>query len=178
MIALFPWQVRDALNTAIALKELMEKDKGAVSIKMLISADETLVGVAGNQKRQTITAISDTLMDVYTLSSLMDELGTRCIITKNAVDRIGDDYYFNRREIGSGTSGRETLFEFLDGMDTYEKKLHLVTRDEFESGVHAFQNGQYQQARRHFVNVLQTNEKDKVAMYYLLLCDQKCHSED
>ena len=178
MIALFPWQVRDALNTAIALKELMEKDKSAVSIKMLISADEMLVGVAGNQKRQTITAISDTLMDVYTLSSLMDELGTRYIITRNAVNRLGDDYYFNCREIGSGTSGRETLFEFLDGMDTYEKKLHLVTRDEFESGVHAFQNGQYQQARRHFVNVLQTNEKDKVAMYYLLLCDQKCHSED
>lgn len=178
MIALFPWQVKDALNTAIALKELMVREKSAVGIKMLISADEMLVGVAGNQKRQTITAISETLMEVYALNSLMDELGTRYIVTKRAVERIGDDYYFNCREIGSGVSGRETLFEFLDGMDPYEKKLHLVTRSEFEAGVHAFQNGQYQKARRHFVNVLQTNEKDQVAMYYLLLCDQNCHSED
>ena len=178
MIALFPWQVKDALNTAIALKELMVREKSAVGIKMLISADQTLVGVAGNQKRQTITAISDTLMEVYALNSLMDELGTQYIVTKSAVERIGDDYYFNCREIGSGISGRETLFEFLDGMDPYEKKLHLVTRSEFEAGVHAFQNGEYQKARRHFVNVLQTNEKDQVAMYYLLLCDQNCHSED
>ncbi len=171
MTVLFPWQVRDALNTAIALKEMMAREQSAVSMKMLISADETLVGVAGNQKRQTITAISNTMMDVYALNSLMDEIGTRYVVTKGAIERVGDDYYFNYREIGSGRSGRETLYEFLDGMDTYEKKLHLVTRDEFEAGVHAFQAGQLRQARRHFVNVLQTNEKDKVAMYYLLLCD-------
>ena len=76
----------------------------------------------------------------------------------NAVERVDKDYYFNCREIGSGLSGRETLYEFLDGMDPYEKKLHLVTREGFEKGVHAFQAGRYAEARRHFVDVLQTNE--------------------
>ena len=82
MIALFPWQVKDALNTAIALKGLMTRGQSAVDVKMLISADETLVGVAGNQKRQTVTAISETLMDIYELNSLMDELGTRYVVTR------------------------------------------------------------------------------------------------
>ena len=63
-------------------------------------------------------------------------------------------------------------------MDTYEKKLHLVTKEEFEQGVHDYQNGQYFQARKHFVNVLQVNEKDTVAMKYLVLCDRHVHSEE
>ena len=60
----------------------MTRGQSAVDVKMLISADETLVGVAGNQKRQTVTAISETLMDIYELNSLMDELGTRYVVTR------------------------------------------------------------------------------------------------
>ena len=177
MLALFPYQVRDALNTAISLKEIMAREDRSVELKMLISADETLVGVAGNQKRQTITAISDTIMDIYALGSLMDEIGTRYIITRQAVERIGDSFYFNCREIGSGDSGRESLYEFLDGMDTYEKKLHLVTREEFEQGVHDYQRGRYAAARKHFASVLQVNERDAVAMHYLMLCDTHAQTE-
>lgn len=177
MLALFPWQVRDALNTAIALKETMARENSAVELKMLISADETLVGVAGNQKRQTITAISGTIMDIYALTSLMDVIGTRYIITRRAVERIGDTFYFNCREIGSGDTGRESLYEFLDGMDPYEKKLHLVTRESFEQGVHDYQQGRYFTARKHFADVLQTNEHDTVAMYYLVLCDSHLQAE-
>ena len=177
MLALFPFQVRDALNTAIALKETMARENSAVELKMLISADETLVGVAGNQKRQTITAISRTIMDIYALTSLMDEIGTRYIITRQAVEQIGDSFYFNCREIGAGDTGRESLYEFLDGMDTYEKKLHLVTREAFEQGIHDYQQGRYFTARKHFADVLQTNERDTVAMYYLMLCDSHLHTE-
>lgn len=177
MLALFPWQVRDALNTAISLKEIMARENRAVELKMLISADETLVGVAGNQKRQTITAISDTIMEIYALDSLMDEIGTRYIITRQAVERLSDSFYFNCREIGSGDSGRESLYEFLDGMDTYEKKLHLVTRETFEQGIHDYQQGRYFTARKHFASVLQVNERDAVAMHYLMLCDLHAQTE-
>ena len=177
MLALFPWQVRDALNTAISLKEIMARDNRAVELKMLISADETLVGVAGNQKRQTITAISETIMDIYALGSLMDEIGTRYIITRQAVELLSDSFYFNCREIGSGDSGRESLFEFLDGMDTYEKKLHLVTKETFEQGIHNYRQGRYLTARKQFASVLQVNERDAVAMYYLMLCDTHAQTE-
>ena len=170
--ALFPGQVRDALNTAISLKELMAQSGGAVELNMLISLDETLVGVAGNEKRQTITALSPTILDIYALTGLMEELGTRYVITRRAVEEIAGDVYFNCREIGSGLSGRDTLYEFLDGMNPYEKKLHLVTREEFEQGVRDFQAGRYFDARKHFAAVLQVNERDQVAMYYLLRCDK------
>lgn len=172
LTALFPGQARDALNTAISLKEIMARSGGAVELNMLISSDETLVGVAGNEKRQTITALSPTILDIYALAELMGELGTRYVITRQAVEEISGGGYFNCREVGSGLSGRDTLYEFLDGMDPYEKKLHLVTREEFERGVHDFQAGRYSEARKHFAAVLQTNERDRVAMYYLLRCDK------
>lgn len=170
LTALFPGQARDALNTAISLKEIMVRSGGTVELDMLISSDETLVGVAGNEKRQTITALSPTILDIYALTELMGELGTRYVITRQAVEEISGGGYFNCREVGSGLSGRDTLYEFLDGMDPYEKKLHLVTREEFEQGVHDFQAGRYSEARKHFAAVLQTNERDRVAMYYLLRC--------
>lgn len=172
MTALFPGQARDALNTAISLKKLMARGGRAQELNMLISSDETLVGVAGNEKRQTITALSPTILDIYALTGLMEKLGTRCVITRQAVEEISGGGYFNCREIGSGLSGRDTLYEFLDGMDPYEKKLHLVTQEEFEQGVHDFQAGRYSEARKHFAAVLQTNERDQTAMYYLLLCDR------
>ncbi|MGO5115172.1 HAMP domain-containing protein [Candidatus Avoscillospira sp. LCP25S3_F1] len=177
MLALFPWQVQDALNTAIALKETMARENSAVELKMLISADELLVGVAGNRKRQTITAISGTIMDLYALTSLMEEMGTRYSITARAVERIDDSCYFNCREIGAGDTGRPSLYEFLDGMDPYEKKLHLVTRTSFEAGIHAYEQGNYYEARKQFADVLQTNERDTVAMYYLMRCDAHLRAE-
>ena len=176
MLALFPGQTRDALNTAISLKEIMAREERPVELKILISRDRTLVGVAGNQKRQTITAISKTIMDIYALNSLMDEIGTRYIITRRGVEGIGEDSYFSCREIGAGDWGRESLYEFLDGMDTYEKKLHLITREEFEKGIHDYQQKRYFEARKHFASVLQTNQRDQVAMYYLMLCDT--HSQE
>lgn len=172
LTALFPGQARDALSTAISLKEIMARSGGAVELDMLISSDETLVGVAGNEKRQTITALSPAILDIYALTGLMEELGARYVITRQAVEEISGDVYFNCREIGSGLSGRGTLYEFLDGMDPYEKKLHLVTREEFEQGVHDFQAGRYFNARKHFTAVLQVNERDRVAMYYLLRCGE------
>ena len=175
MTALFPWQVRDALNTAISLKEILDRDLTGVELQMLISADELLVGVAGNEKRQSITAISDTIMDIHGLVSLMDRLGTKNVITEKAVKRISDRAYFNCREIGSGDSGGESLYEFLDGMDPYEKKLHLVTKQEFEKGVRAYRRGEYREARKCFAAVLQVNERDSVAMAYLIYCDSRCH---
>jgi len=169
--ALFPGQVRDALSAAITLKELMARRNGAVELDMLISLDETLVGVAGNGKRQTITALSPVILDLYALTGLMEELGARYVLTRQAMEGISGDVRFSLREIGSGLSGRDTLYEFLDGMEPYEKKLHLVTREEFEQGVHDFQAGRYPEARRHFAAVLQINERDRVAKYYLLKCD-------
>ena len=62
-------------------------------------------------------------------------------------------------------------------MEPYEKKLHLVTREEFEQGIHAYQRGDCFAARKHFASVLQVNERDAVAMYYLMLCDTRAQTE-
>ena len=62
-------------------------------------------------------------------------------------------------------------------MDTYEKKLHLVTKETFEQGIHDYQQGRYFTARKHFASVLQVNERDAVAMHYLMLCDLHAQTE-
>ena len=168
--ALFPGQTQDALNAAISLKGIMSGGIGALNASMLIAADQTLVGVAGNEKRQTIAALSPAIQSAYEVQRLMEEMGARYVLTGRAMEGITGDIYFNCREIGGGAEGRETLYEFLDGMEPYEKKLYLVTREEFEKGVHAFQAGQYPEARKRFASVLQVNEQDRAAMYYLLHC--------
>lgn len=168
--ALFPGQTQDALNAAISLKGIMAGGIGALNASMLIAADQTLVGVAGNEKRQTIAALSPTIRNAHEIQNLMEEMGARYVLTGRAMEGITGDIYFNCREIGGGAEGRETLYEFLDGMEPYEKKLYLVTREEFERGVHAFQAGRYPEARKCFASVLQVNEQDRAAMYYLLHC--------
>lgn len=170
--ALFAGQTQDALNAAISLKGMMEQDAGAQELRMLIASDETLIGVAGNEKRQTIAALSPTLRDLHELNALMEEMGVRYVLTERVMRQISGDVYFTCREIGSGTSGRGSLYEFLDGMEPYEKKLRMVTKDTFEQGVHAFAQRRYAEARKCFAGVLQVNEQDKTAMYYLLQCDR------
>lgn len=168
--ALFPGQTQDALNAAISLKGIMAGGIGALNASMLIAADQTLVGVAGNERRQTIAALSPAIQNAHEIQNLMREMGARYVLTGRAMEGITGDVYFNCREIGGGTECRETFYEFLDGMEPYEKKLYLVTREEFERGVHAFQAGLYPKARKHFASVLQINERDRAAMYYLLRC--------
>lgn len=105
----------------------------------------------------------------------MEEMGVRYALTEQAMAGITGGVYFNCRLLGGGADHQESLYEFLDGMESYEKKLYLVTREEFEAGVRDFQAGRLPEARRHFAGVLQVNEQDRAAMYYLLHCGR---SED
>lgn len=170
--ALFPGRAQDALNAAISLKEMLAKGIGTLHVSILIASDRTLVGVAGNENRQTITALSPTIRNAYAIQALMEEMGTRYVLTRQAMEQIAGDVYFNCREIGGGAAGQETLYEFLDGMEPYDKKLYLATKEEFERGVREFQAGRYPEARKHFAGVLQVNERDRTAMYYLLHCNR------
>lgn len=173
--ALFAGETQDALNAAISLKGILAGDMEALHASMLIAADQTLVGVAGNEKRQTVAALSPAIQNIHRTERLMEEMGVRYALTEQAMAGITGGVYFNCRLLGGGADHQESLYEFLDGMESYEKKLYLVTREEFEAGVRDFQAGRLPEARRHFAGVLQVNEQDRAAMYYLLHCGR---SED
>ena len=71
---------------------------------------------------------------------------------------------------------RYELFEVLDACETTEKSKKISTKKAFEAGLKLFYDNNFYQARAECSRVLQENPEDRIAKWYLLICD-KCYKD-
>jgi hypothetical protein len=70
-----------------------------------------------------------------------------------------------------GTPGIERRFEFFEVLDGCDPQK-LSTKATFEKGIKMFYSGEFYEARSEFSKVIQECAGDKVAKWYLLMCDK------
>lgn len=176
MLCLFPNSVKGAVMASIQFREYFQEQKDNGQIKIVVSTGKTLIGVAGNASRNTIIAVSDEITRCYKISERMDEVGLQHVITQDTFDALGEQInslrYRFAGEMKSPGDEKRKLYEALDGLPFFEKKLYLTTRDCFEKGVTAYIEGDLKKARDYFAEVICINKNDAAAMHYLLLCDE------
>ena len=175
MLALFPVGVEDALISAIQLKEILGAT-GQDDMRIIVSAGTALIGVAGNENRHTIATISDEVSEIYLMNNSAERMGIRNMVTEQVLKSLSGQKEYHYRFVGHYYNiNRDTItgiYEFLDGEDVYSRNLKLQTRAVFEEGVRLFREGDFFEARKHFVDVLRINSGDDLASSYLVLCDR------
>ncbi|MDR1260675.1 MAG: hypothetical protein LBJ83_03070 [Oscillospiraceae bacterium] len=140
----------------------------------LIHKDRTVFGIVGDKNNAfPVINSKDTTRLTKALPKLR-ELKVQTIVTGTLVEEAKKKY--NVRYIGfSGTPGVEKRIDFFEVLDAYnsnEKNKKIATQRTFEKGIDLFYAGDFYEARATFSKVLQENEKDKVAKWYLFMCDK------
>lgn len=176
MVALFPNSSEDAVRASMQFKEVFANNDFGSYMKILLGKGSAVVGVTGNDKRYNISVVSDEIMNMDYLIKHLSEANVKHFALEPIIKGLGKNTNYNYRFIGhiksmySDQSVR--LYEFIDNIRLHEKNLYISTKPLFEKAVELYIKGSFAEARKLFTSVIRINEEDKLAMYYLILCDK------
>lgn len=179
---LFPNNSQDAFNASVQFKEASISDKIRSTMNITLGAGKMLIGVSGNENRRGVLVVSDELMQLFNIDSHLNSLNINHVATKSVIEALPTNGVCNYRFIGkvgniNGTGSVE-VYEMIDMTNQYKKDLYLGTKDIFEKAVRVYMDKDFEQARKLFSDVLRVNNRDSVAIHYLMKCDNHINNSN
>lgn len=185
MMAIFPYQVEDAIDSAIAqfhgvrdYNQQIEADSRKtfeIEIGIGLHTGHVMAGMIGEPDRIQPDAISDTVNLAARLEGLSKVYGTSLIISETVRQRLQDpDRYHLRfldRVIVKGRTKSIAIYEVLDAEPDDRRQEKLATLDTFEAGIKAYSDRDWTTAHTYFSTILAQHPQDKTAELY----EQRIH---
>lgn len=179
IMALFPKGSENALQAAIDMQKMINVynlrriDEGYVSISvgMGLHTGPLVMGIIGDTNRNDTAIIADTVNTASRMEGITKYYGARIILSEESLKNISDPDNYNFRYLGKvQVKGKDKIigvYECYDG-DTNEMiALKNETREDFEKGMSYFFDKEFPKASAVFDQLLQKNDKDKVAEYFM-----------
>lgn len=171
----------DALKCANEISQKLEYNnlvsigKEKLVFGLALHSGPVILGVIGEEKRKTITIISETVNMVSRLEHLNKIFGTKVIFSKQVLNSLSNakDYRYIGTIKFEDLVTAVPLFESLDAYLNGEKSAKLKTVQEFESGVRCYEREEFEKAKKFFILALKGYEKDELSKIYLGKCNCK-----
>lgn len=137
-----------------------------------LHSGKVVIGIVGEKERLTPTIISDSVNLAYKIESLNKIFMSNILFTKDVLNNLPKNYEINYRYVGTVSIDNYgiSVFENLDGFVGANKTAFLKTKLIFETAVRNFEEKNFKQARKLFIDVLKINEDDKLSKFYLKKC--------
>jgi len=179
IMALFPESVSEAVQAAIEMQlqvSLYNSHRQScgyapVAIGVGLHTGSLMLGTIGEEQRMESTVISDAVNLASRLEGLTKVYGAGILISEQTLSLLDEpqkySYRFLGRERVKGKKAPVGVFEVYEGDSEQLKTLKRETRADFEEGVALYHQGKFAQAREIFLSVLQVNDQDKAARFYV-----------
>lgn len=173
LCALYTDSCEAALHTAIEMGPKMEEWK---SYAIGIAYGSIMVGTVGNEQVFSTVTVSEYTGLSEFLQSMALEYYSQMLISGNFANQVESFYErYEYRFLGyiyiKSMNKLEKIYD-VTGVNPKEVRwLKRKTKAMFEEGVWLFTKGNYEMARKHFVEVLKVNRDDCAARKYLYQCE-------
>lgn len=146
---------------------------------ILLHEGEYIYGITGTKEQVFPFLRSQQLERLEHYQEELCKLGLRLVMTQKIAEAVEDKRRI--RYIGYLTlPKRQEKLRLYESLEVYEEKqcsAMLQTREVFEKALQLFYGHDFYLARYHFTEVLKEWEKDGVARWYLLRCEQQLDKE-
>jgi class 3 adenylate cyclase len=183
LMALFLDDHQSAIKAAVEMQKLLEEynvereSKGRQSIRtgMGLNTGPLMLGIIGDQNRYDSTVIADAVNTASRMEGLTKIFGVHTIISEHTLNELGDQAEsIAHRYIGRiRVKGKERsigVYDIYEGDPVAERQLKARTLDHFDDGMEKYTSKDFGKAAEAFKVVLETNENDLTAQYYLDKC--------
>jgi len=179
LMVLFPENPENALKAALEIRNSISKislpysvQKQFVDVGIGIHTGELMLGTIGEPERMENTVISESVHCVERLVGMTKIYSAPILISSEAMGAIDDEYSFRFRFVGreviKGKKRYIAFYELLGG--TREEGLKYAYKDEFARAVSMYYREQYDEAMNIFISIVNANQSDETARYYLDRC--------
>lgn len=176
-VILFPENSIDAFNAAVQFREIDINPTIKKHMNIVLGKGDVLVGVSGDEERRGVVVVSDEIMQLFNIDTLINFIGIHQVATKSIVDQLDKSSPYTYRFIGKVGNitgeGSTDIYEIIDGTNKYRKDLYMSTLETFEKAIRLYLTAEFEEARKLFTDVLRVNENDKVAVQYLMKCEEQ-----
>lgn len=184
ILALFMNSAEDAVKAAIKIQHDISEvtELGGFQLKNTlkngigIHSGPLILGMLGTAQRMSTGVISDTVNTASRIEGLTKFFGAQIIISESSLSQIEDKTQFSFRSLGKvqvkGKQDALLIYEIFDGLPEDQKQLKVNTREDFESGLHAYFEKDFQLAMTDFQKVLSINPGDLAAQIYFSNAEQ------
>lgn len=179
IMALFPKGSGNALQAAIDMQKMINVynlrriDEGFVSISvgMGLHTGPLVMGIIGDTHRNDTAIIADTVNTASRMEGITKYYGARIILSEESLKTISNPDDYNFRYLGKvQVKGKDKIigvYECFDGDTDDMIALKSETREDFEKGMSHFFDKEFPKASAVFDKLLQKNDKDNVAKYFM-----------
>jgi adenylate cyclase len=142
-----------------------------LSMRIGINTGILMAGNIGSEERFDFTVIGDNVNIASRLENLNKLYGTEIIISESTQTRIGPKFTVRELDLVRVRGKKQVIkiYELMDG----DKSSFLGL---YEEGLHLYQEGHFDAARKKFREALEINPKDKPSKLFIERCDYLIHS--
>ncbi|MCG9874084.1 MAG: adenylate/guanylate cyclase domain-containing protein [Leptospiraceae bacterium] len=178
ILSLFPESPDDAVKAAIQLQWEIEiynihrKKTGYLPIECGCGMHygSTRIGIIGDESRQELTVISDTVNLASRIQGLTEKYGARILISLPSLYKCNSIHEINYRMLDmvrvKGKTIHISIGEILIPRIDLLTDLKIETKFDFEEGILSYIKADFALAMEHFKKVLKINSGDKAAQMY------------
>ena len=149
----------------------------AIKSNMHISVGKgaSFIGIIGNNTRRGVSMASKEMLRLIKIDSGIKKLGIKFATTESVVQEINNEFALSLRFVGKFKDITNLswvkMYEIIDSSDNEKREMNIRTKSKFERAVQLYIDGNLEESRALFVDVLHTNKNDVTALYYINMCD-------
>lgn len=175
--AIYDNSVDRCIDCVLEILEKIGTVEKNICLNTIIQRGDVMFGITGTSQRTAAVAVSDILNYTFMLEEMAQTNDINLLLTDDAYHAIAYPENYKCRYIGRIKNKKEkhsiiNVFEVLDAYSLEDRKNKLLTMDIFHKGIEFFVQGDLEQARKCFIDVIHIDKNDKLAQSYIFLCDK------
>jgi predicted ATPase/class 3 adenylate cyclase/tRNA A-37 threonylcarbamoyl transferase component Bud32 len=183
IMALFPTQVADAIEAAIAMHQqvaLYNQSRAPsapeITIGIGLHRGILMLGTVGEAERMQGTVIADAVNLAARLEQLTKTYGAGILVSEQTYQALEHHGTYNHRFLDEvqvkGKTRKVKIIEIFAGDILATQELKTRTKVDFEQGVELCLQQRWSEASAYFQKVLQAHPEDKAAQLHFQRCQQ------
>ena len=165
-----------AILKAIDVKNKAQKELSVVDAKLCVHSDEFVFGVVEEEDKKFPTLIFDNNNKISKIQEINSYIGSKFLISKSSLEVMPENYDFEYRYVGDLSLDNSIELPIFESLSCYaRKKLIKIKKNKnlFESGVVAYNEKRYKEAKEIFAKFLKVVPDDNVAYVYFNKAEEK-----
>ena len=166
---------RSAISSALQVLESNIDVAIKSNMRISVGSGASFVGIIGDDVRRGVSMASKEMLRLIKIDEGIKKLGIKFATTESVVREVNNEFALSLRFVGKFKDITNLswvkMYEIIDSSDTEKREMNIRTKSKFERAVQLYIDGNLEESRALFVDVLHNNRNDVTALYYVNMCD-------